>query len=364
MRRGVDYYGVLGVSRDVAPDELKRRFRQLARQFHPDVAADPESAQAQFVLVVEAYDTLSDPAKRRAYDALTRGSAPGAGAGANQPPPSSFKQRQIDDWFRHAVHSMEQGDLNSAAAQCRKILATDSDYASAHALLGDVLAARLEWDQAVVHYSGAVTAAPRNVVYARKLRAALESGQQARAAEDRRRKLAEQRQKAVEALNARHEWLPYAMMLGAAWVVVLLIWGLLKPGDQTISWLPLPTNLALAAGGAGLVLGFLLAFIGIRPDPGSGWATIGLAVTAVGLFYLSAAAFCVWSAMRARLHRSLTAAYLTSLLLVAGLAGIAAITPDGASGDWRMLALFCGNLIFPLMLIGHKLGRLSLRIVS
>ena len=38
--------------------------------------------------------------------------------------------------------------------------------------------------------------------------------------------------------------------------------------------------------------------------------------------------------------------------------------PDGASGDWRMLALFCGNLIFPLMLIGHKLGRLSLRIVS
>lgn len=360
MRRGVDYYGVLGVSRDVAPDELKRRFRQLARQFHPDVAADPESAQAQFILVVEAYDTLSDPAKRRAYDALSRGGTPPPGA----PPPSSFKQRQIDDWFRHAVHAMEQGDLNSAAAQCRKILATDSDYASAHALLGDVLSAKLEWDAAVVHYSGAVTAAPRNVVYARKLRAALESGQQARAAEDRRRKLSEQRQKAMEALNARHEWLPYALMLTAAWVVVMLIWGLLKPGEQTLSWLPLPTNLALAAGGSGLALGFMLAFVGIKPDPGSGWASIGLAIAAVALFYLSAAAFCVWSAMRAKLHRSLTASYLTTLLLVGGLAGIAALTPEGASGDWRMMALFAGNLIFPLMLIGHKLGRLSLSVAG
>ncbi|MBI3961995.1 MAG: molecular chaperone DnaJ [Deinococcus sp.] len=66
-----DYYEVLGVSRDVSPEELKRRYRQLARQFHPDVNKDDGAAE-RFKEINEAYSILSDPEKRSRYDHFGR----------------------------------------------------------------------------------------------------------------------------------------------------------------------------------------------------------------------------------------------------------------------------------------------------
>src|SRR2546423_13199717 len=62
-----DLYGVLGVARDAPDEEIKRAYRQLARELHPDVNADPE-AERRFKQITAAYQTLSDPAKRRQYD--------------------------------------------------------------------------------------------------------------------------------------------------------------------------------------------------------------------------------------------------------------------------------------------------------
>ncbi|HKO24391.1 MAG TPA: molecular chaperone DnaJ [Chloroflexota bacterium] len=62
-----DYYEVLGVARNASEDELKRAFRTLARQYHPDVNKSPD-AEARFKEIGEAYDVLSDPQKRRVYD--------------------------------------------------------------------------------------------------------------------------------------------------------------------------------------------------------------------------------------------------------------------------------------------------------
>ncbi|TEX46880.1 MAG: molecular chaperone DnaJ [Actinomycetales bacterium mxb001] len=62
-----DYYAMLGVSREASPDEIKRAYRKLARELHPDVNQDPGS-QERFKEVTAAYEVLSDPEKRQMYD--------------------------------------------------------------------------------------------------------------------------------------------------------------------------------------------------------------------------------------------------------------------------------------------------------
>ena len=71
-----DYYAELGVSRDATPQDIKRAYRKMARTLHPDVNPGAE-AEAEFKKVSQAYDVLSDPTKRAAYD---RGQDPYAGA--------------------------------------------------------------------------------------------------------------------------------------------------------------------------------------------------------------------------------------------------------------------------------------------
>ena len=74
-----DYYELLGVSRTASAEELKRAYRRLARELHPDTNDDP-TAEDRFKEVGLAYEVLSDPARRRRYDQLgPEGAARGAG---------------------------------------------------------------------------------------------------------------------------------------------------------------------------------------------------------------------------------------------------------------------------------------------
>ena len=79
-----DYYEVLGINRSADDAELKRAFRKLARQYHPDVNREP-TAEASFKEIGEAYEVLSDPQKRQLYDQYGH-----AGVNSNGPDFSNF----------------------------------------------------------------------------------------------------------------------------------------------------------------------------------------------------------------------------------------------------------------------------------
>ena len=70
----MDFYVILGLEREARLDEIKRAYRRLARKYHPDINPGDRTAAAQFRQIAEAYETLSDPDRRRRYDTAGRGS--------------------------------------------------------------------------------------------------------------------------------------------------------------------------------------------------------------------------------------------------------------------------------------------------
>src|SRR5262249_41871370 len=83
-----DFYDVLGVARDSSEADIKKAYRKLAMECHPDRNNGDKAAEERFKLVAEAYEVLRDPDKRAAYDryghqGLRGGGAGGPGGGAS-----------------------------------------------------------------------------------------------------------------------------------------------------------------------------------------------------------------------------------------------------------------------------------------
>ena len=88
-----DYYEVLGISKGASEDEIKKAYRKLAKQYHPDVNKAPD-AEAKFKEINEAYEVLSDPQKKATYDQFGHAGMDGFGQGGYS---SGFGGMNMDD---------------------------------------------------------------------------------------------------------------------------------------------------------------------------------------------------------------------------------------------------------------------------
>jgi molecular chaperone DnaJ len=135
VRSAADLYEVLGVRRDATQEEIKRAYRRLARQYHPDANPDPQAAE-RFKEINAAYEVLSDPVKRQRYDLYGDAEARpvDAGFGDFSDIVSSFFDAAFGTRTRRRPAGPARGadlslrlelDLEEAVRGCRKTVTVD-----------------------------------------------------------------------------------------------------------------------------------------------------------------------------------------------------------------------------------------------
>ncbi|MEP6755981.1 MAG: DnaJ domain-containing protein, partial [Chthonomonadales bacterium] len=174
---GPTYYEVLGISPVASPDEIKKRYRELARVHHPDVAKAPNAAET-FKKINEANGVLSDPVRRSLYDSeLALKSHRQAPSNPFETPASHFKpgpssaapssanksnqqRRAPDNDFKKVVLEAQQAyskmRYREAEQLAREALRMYRRDPAVYELLGDIEVKRSRIDEAVAYYSYAL----------------------------------------------------------------------------------------------------------------------------------------------------------------------------------------------------------------
>ncbi|HEY8447584.1 MAG TPA: molecular chaperone DnaJ [Thermomicrobiales bacterium] len=140
-----DYYEVLGVSRTATAEELRRAYRRLAREYHPDVNKSP-GADEKFKEINEAYEVLSDPERRAAYDRFGHAANGMGGMGGMGADPFGFGASPFSDIFETIFGAASSSRRRSAPAPGRDLQIT-LDLTFEEAVFGtekDVEITRLE----------------------------------------------------------------------------------------------------------------------------------------------------------------------------------------------------------------------------
>jgi tetratricopeptide (TPR) repeat protein len=366
-----NYYEILGVPRNATTEQIKRRYRQLVRRYHPDVAEDKTAAQKIFLEINEAYQTLVDPNKRVIYDAsldmeafsrhpnyrvqsesstfdYKQGGITGREA-------STSKVAEAQRLVQEAQMAFIRGQFYSAISACKEARRLDPQNIWAYVILGDIYRIQNKVDDAIAMYTIAVQLDPDNSEIQSKL------GRLLRTHRSGMPMTAERRAALKMGLN----------LMGGSIGLFLLLLLAINPG-QPITWIQnhLPflgqwtTMLVAVLAMIGGLTGFLLSVneaVGALDEElvfQVVWSPVKSISYPVGLliiifnafsFYLAAFMYIVIGMLQECLSASVLKAFLSTFVLVV-LASLAYPV------DSLSVLLFGGNIVLPAMLFGWAIG--------
>ena len=199
-----NYYEVLGLPPSATTDQIKKKYRELARKYHPDIAQDKAFSQRLFTQINQAYSVLADPERRAQYNTTLDSPvrpAPSASAPAASAPsavvrpasvqaasarpasvqaapkaaaPSPQKMQAITQLLGNADTAIMASKPLEARGFCMKLLEIDPKNLRALVLLGDALVMMGQPEDAAVQYRNALTVSPSPMIQSKLAR--LEQG--------------------------------------------------------------------------------------------------------------------------------------------------------------------------------------------
>lgn len=119
-----DYYDLLGLDSEATAEEIKKAYRRLAHQYHPDKNPDNPRAEEFFKRLAEAYQTLQDPQKRVSYDRFRPSPGGGRNGSPGQPDDFFFRQEAVNDFFDDFFEDF----LDAVKPQARRRRGADLTY--------------------------------------------------------------------------------------------------------------------------------------------------------------------------------------------------------------------------------------------
>lgn len=361
MRTSRNYYEILGLSRGATPAQIKKRYKELVRKYHPDVAKDKNTAHRLFIQINEAYQTLGDPGSRRAYD-QTLDSAEAARRAASRPqaaqpqaaPGQVSSAKGPTQLIKDAQFAFIQRRLGEAANLCKEALKLDPRNAKAYATLGDIYRAQGKTGNAIKYYSYAMQYNPRDMDSQTKLM-------------DLVGKQVTREQSSVTVENPKR-----AAAYGSIWWGIVLLCILLigiYPGEP-IPWMRIyipvvdkwSWNLIVFMAVASAIAGGLLASRGMLRHPdeelifenANNWAVVPTGIILLigsGFFFAGAAIFyIVVGLLQASLSRSVLTVFGTVVMIV--LLSAMMYMPQAR----HQVVMFGGNVAFLSSLFGWYIG--------
>ncbi len=397
-----DYYAALGLPAGATPEQVKKRYRDLVRRYHPDVNASQDAAQ-RILVINEAYHTLGDVEKRSNYDAnrilqqnASAASSSGGGNGTGQGSNSEYRSEngvefngfgrtypqaartaqrkaapvedpQTERLLMEAKLAYVNRQFPKAEKLCIEVLKIGPRNAVAHELLGDIYSRQGDTTRACAAYSYATQFNPLGRSAQHKLEQLIGN----RISPMRPSTTTFTSQKSVAPVSpfsptafAALSVVSFCTLTLALIALFLSPWGVIAnaPLGVTISWALFPSLLV-----EGVCGGILLAFYGrLRParmelwkkrlpeDPAPVKMGTLLSVSSLLSFYLSFVVWIVVGLAKKPLSVSILRAYALSFAML--LMSAFAYHPSSSSEwQWAVLA-FGGNLLFPALLLGWHLG--------